>query len=177
MNASHIRYRSRQFWSALGATRLTASDLSPARAVLTDKQMAIFTRLQACEQIHGLRVLQTLQAQGESHPDLMTAALLHDVGKCRLPLRLWERVAIVLGRRFFPERVKHWGSATPSGWRRPFVVAAWHPTWGAEMAREAGASPLAVYLIREHQNQLPAAVPDSLEVHLLSLLQQADNQN
>ncbi len=177
MNASHIRYRARQFWSALGATRLTASDLTPARAVLTAKQIALFTRLQASEQLHGLRVLQTLRVQGESHPDLMTAALLHDVGKSRLPLRLWERVAIVLGNKFFPERVKRWGSAAPRGWRRPFVVAACHPGWGAEMAREAGTSPLAVYLIREHQNELPAAEPDSLEGRLLSLLQKADNQN
>ncbi|MBU0511191.1 MAG: HD domain-containing protein [Chloroflexi bacterium] len=177
MNASHIRYRVRQFWIALGATRLNTSDLEPARAMLTTKQMALFTRLQASEQIHGLRVLQMLRAQGESHPDLMAAALLHDVGKCRLPLRLWERVLIVLGRRFFPERVKRWGNGTPRGWRRPFVVAEWHPRWGAEMAREAGTSPLVVYLIREHQTDLPAEALDSLEGHLLSLLQKADNQN
>ena len=177
MNASHIRYRARQFWYALGTIPLGASDLIPARAVLTTKQMTIFTRLQASEQIHGLRVLQTLRAQGESHPDLITAALLHDVGKSRLPLRLWERVAIVLGKKFFPKRVTHWGSATPRGWRRPFVVAARHPDWGAEMSREAGTSPLAVYLIREHQNGIPSAAPDSNAGHLLLLLQQADDQN
>jgi hypothetical protein len=139
--------------------------------------MALFTRLQPSEQNHGLRVLQTLQNQGENHLDLLVAALLHDVGKTCYPLRIWERVVIVLGKQFFPNRMKQWGRAQTSSWKRPFVVASEHPSWGAELARKASASPLAVYLIREHQNDHPPEASNPLVKRLLSALQVADHQN
>jgi hypothetical protein len=174
---SYIRYRSRQFWEALRTSPLTARDLEPARSVLTDQQLALFTRLQTSEQIHGLRVLQTLQDQGETHPDLLTAALLHDVGKIYHPLHLLERVVIVLVKQTFPDRMKEWGGAQPKGWKRPFAVASQHPAWGADLAQAAGTSPLAVYLIREHQNERSSVATDVVENRLLSALQGADNRN
>jgi hypothetical protein len=139
--------------------------------------MALFTRLQPSEQVHGLRVMQTLQTQGENHPDLLVAALLHDVGKINYPLHLYERVVIVLAKQFFPGPIGIWGRAQPRGWKRPFVVAYEHPQWGAELAQEAGTGPLAVYLIREHQNDIPPQASNTSENHLLSTLQVADNQN
>jgi hypothetical protein len=174
---SRVRYRGRQFWEALRSPPLTAWDLESARSVLADQQLALFTRLQPSEQRHGLRVLQTLQDQGETHPDLLTAALLHDVGKIYHPLHLLERVVIVLVKQTFPDRMKLWGDAQPKGWKRPFAVANQHPSWGADLAQAAGTSPLAVYLIREHQNELSSVAPDLLENRLLSALQDADNQN
>jgi hypothetical protein len=172
-----VRYRSRQFWEALRTAPLTARDLEPARSVLTDQQLALFTGLQTSEQMHGLRVLQTLQDQGETHPDLLVAALLHDVGKTTHPLHLLDRVIIVLVKRTFPERIKLCGRAQPRGWKRAFAVANQHPAWGADLAQAAGASPLAVSLIREHQNDLPYPATDNLENQLLSALQGADDQN
>ena len=50
--------------------------------------MQLFTCLQPSEQIHALRVLHTIQQQGESDPNLHTAALLHDIGKVRAPLAI-----------------------------------------------------------------------------------------
>jgi hypothetical protein len=170
-------YRVRQFLNALRTQPLSESDLAPARSVLTDQQMALFTRLQTSEQAHSLRVLQTLQNQGENHSDLLVAALLHDVGKICHPLRAWERVVIVLGKQYFPDQMQRWGGAQTRGWKRPFVVAVEHPRWGAELAHEAGASPLTVYLIREHQNKSPSKRSNPLENHLLSTLQAADSQN
>jgi hypothetical protein len=170
-------YRVRQFWHALHSKPLTATDLAPARSVLTEPQMALFTRLQTSEQAHSLRVLQALRNQGENHPDMLVAALLHDVGKICHPLRIWEQVVIVFGKQFFPKRMKQWGCTQASGWKRTFVVASEHPLWGAALAQEAGTSPLAIYLIREHQNDLPLEHPDSEENSLLSTLQAADHQN
>jgi len=172
-----IPYRVRQFWSVLNSTHPSDRDLAPARSVLTEQQMALFIRLQPSEQIHSLRVLKTLQDQGETHPDLLTAALLHDVGKIRYPLRIWERVIIVLAKQIFPKRIQTWGRAQPRGWKRSFVVARKHPDWGAELASEAGTTPLAVNLIQNHQDVISTRADKSSVSKLLTTLQKADNQN
>jgi len=106
MKTRDIIYRIRQFWLAASAPTLTSERLGLAQAVLNPLQMALFRQMQASEQVHSLQVLKTLQEQGENHPDLMTAALLHDIGKIRYPLRLWERVFIVLGDSFMPRLTK-----------------------------------------------------------------------
>jgi hypothetical protein len=36
-------------------------------------------------------------------------------------------------------------------WQRPFVVYVHHPEWSAELLAEAGASEMAVWLARHHQ--------------------------
>lgn len=176
-----IGYRARQFWFALTATP-DPNQLAQARQVLSPALMALFQRMQAGEQAHSLAIFCQLCEQNETQEDLLVAALLHDVGKGRYPLRLWERVLIVLARVFVPERVKAWGSGEPRGWKRAFVVAERHPAWGAELAAAAGASPLAVSIIRRHQEPLlPAAVGrgegPSLEDRLLHRLQLLDNES
>ena len=132
-------------------------------------------KMQPNEQAHSLHIFRQLLAEGEESRDLLTAALLHDVGKSRFPLHLWERVLVVLGHTLAPSWVERWGEGEPYGWRRPFVVAVKHPIWGAELASEAGASPLAVSLIRRHQ--APSHKADPLEDGLLEILQRADNKN
>ena len=177
MIISQATYRIRQFWLAWRAEPLTEEALAPARSILSAKQMQLFTRLQPSEQIHALRVLETVQQWGETDTDLQTAALLHDIGKARAPLKLWERVVIVLGKALFRERVKQWGRGQPQGLLRPFVIAEQHPVWGGEMALEVGASPLAVSLIRRHQSPDDFQPINDQENHLLQILQKADHQN
>lgn len=175
INAARVRYRVRQFWQAICAAP-TAEDLQQARELLAHPLMDLFTRMQPSEQAHSLRLYHQLRAQAESDPDLLVAALLHDAGKSRHPLRVWERVAIVLLSALSSKLVAQWGQGAADGWRRPFVVATQHPNWGAEMAAQAGASPLAVALIRRHQERLPG--PDrSVEDRLLAKLQLFDDHN
>lgn len=167
-------YRVWQFWHALTAFP-DAGDLVMASEVLSPALMELFLRLQPSEQEHALGIFRRLTASQEKNPDLLAAALLHDVGKSRYPLHLEERIVIVLAKKLFPKRVKVWGIAQPYGWRRPFVVAEQHPAWGAEMAEAAGATPGVVRLIRRHHEQaLDSTDPGELE--LLKKLQDLDNQ-
>jgi HD superfamily phosphohydrolase len=189
MNPAHWLYRTRQFWLAL-RNQPVQEDFMQAQAVLTRPQMELFLRLQPSEQTHSLSVFRALQAQGEASPDgcnreILVAALLHDVGKSRFSLHLWERVLIVLGRAIFPRQVVRWGRLAGTsrkdhtGLRRAFIVAEQHPLWGAEMAAAAGASPLAITLIRRHQDRLsPTMTVDaSLEERLLRTLQAVDDES
>ena len=180
-------YRVQQFIETFVA-RPTTEGLSLARQILTPQQMMIFNRLQGSEQAHAIRVLQqveeTCQAQGiETPADLRVAALLHDVGKVQVPLRVWERVMIVLGKAILPEMAARWGNqfsnGSPRGVARPFVVAAHHPAWGADLAAEQGTSPRAVSLIRRHQDQIPAQgfQHQTEEDHLLAILQAVDDKS
>jgi len=138
--------------------------------------MSLFNRMHDSEQAHSLRVYNQLLAQGEKDTDLLVAALLHDVGKSRHPLRLYERVVVVLAKALFPEQVKQWGQGDPGGWQRPFVIAEQHPAWGAEMAAQAGASPKAVALIYRHQEKLSGKA-DTHEDQLLLRLQLLDEES
>ncbi len=144
-------------------------------AVLTPSQQQLFRQFTLSDQWHSYRVATMLQEAGHTHHDLLVAALLHDIGKTKAPLSVFERSWIVLVQWFLPNRVEQWGGGEPVGWKRPFVVKMQHPEWSAQMAVQAGSTPLAVSLIRRHQD--PLSEINSEEDHLLQLLQWADDQN
>lgn len=176
-------YRAGQFFRALWV-KPTAVDLEAASQALTPPQFDLFTQLHPSEQAHAIQVYRLVCADPrldtgispQAAGSLATAALLHDIGKNRHPLRLWERVLIVLGKAFFKNQVDQWGTMEPNGLARGFVVAAQHAEWGAELAQSAGTDELALSLIRRHQDPPPAAA-HSLEDVLLGILQQADEQS
>jgi len=173
IKTSRLTYRIHQFRHALRIpTRVVAT--ASIRPYLSEAQLALFRQMQASEQFHAYATLQQLKNLGQSDPDLLTAALLHDIGKIIYPLSAWERAAIVLGKRFFPRSAQRWGEGRPRGFHRPFVVAARHAEWGADLADRAGASRLAVTLIQRHQEPLPVN-PNSREDRLLNALQSADD--
>ncbi len=163
-------YRFRQGVRALAAWFSTVDD-DLARQYLTPDLFVLYRRMRRTERQHSVRVLQELIARGATQPDLLTAALLHDVGKSRTHFFLPEKVLVVLVRAAAPHRMQQWGSGPAQGWRRPFAVSVQHPAWGAEMVAAAGGSPRAVDLIRRHAE--PAADTDPL----LRALQAVDDQN
>ncbi len=164
------RYRVTQF-ARLFTGRLTPRARAEVQTWLAPPLFELFCRMTPAEQYHAYAVRQTLAAQGQADPDLLTAALLHDVGKTRMPLAAWERALIVLGNRFAPRAADAWGRMGGSPpWRRPFVVSRQHPAWGAEMVYAAGGAPRTVELILHHQNNHPLDP-------MLQALQSADNSN
>jgi hypothetical protein len=185
MKVARIPYRVRQFWRA---ARLQPSfrDLNLAQTNLTPAQMELFSRMQPAEQAHSLHVARALIERGETDPDLLKAALLHDVGKICHPLKLWERAWIVLGKAFSPGLARKWGATPQDGaaisfLRRPFIVADQHPDWGAGLALQAGVPALTAELIRKHQirpqaNPAQTGLPPAQD-RLLGLLQSVDDES
>jgi hypothetical protein len=170
-----ITYRASQFFLALFA-RLTPEDTLLIEEHLSPSLIETFQRMSRSDQLHGIRVLRSVCNNGEAHPTLCAAALLHDVGKSRHPFRLWDRIMVVLGTAIIPDAIQRWGNGEPRGWRRAFVVAAQHPLWGAEIIRAAGGSEELATLISRHQ-EIPLEHHESEINHLLLRLQEADGEN
>lgn len=167
-------YRVRQFVRAAGAW-LRPEPLDEIRAHLAPEAARVFAQMPRYDRLHALGVLRTLEEQGHRDPDLLAAALLHDSGKTVRPagtLRLWHRVAVVLARASQPGLLERIGQDTPGSWRQPFYVQVHHASLGAELARQAGCTPVTVDLIRRHEDP-PGATGDAL----LAALQAADSQN
>jgi hypothetical protein len=168
-------YRVRQFASALLA-HVSPEDLREADEVLPPDAQKLFRRMSVSDQRHSLDVIHTLCGQGHTEPELLAAALLHDVGKSAARLYPWHRAIIVLTQRFAPGVLAWLTRGEPRGWRRPFVVHRQHTEIGAEWAAQAGCSPPTVSLIRRHQESLRRA-PQDEEERLLVALQRADGVN
>ncbi|HEX5502425.1 MAG TPA: hypothetical protein VFW96_07355 [Thermomicrobiales bacterium] len=173
--AGRARYRVRQFRRAL-APVVHARDRALAAAVLTPAQHAAFARLPAADRRHAAAVLRLLLAAGARDPDLLVAALLHDLGKVaadgRGRARLPHRVAKVLLERYWPAA---WARASARPRRGPLrgcYLLHHHPALGAARAARLGASPRACALIAAHQDGPP---PPGLE-DALRLLRWADDR-
>lgn len=173
---ARVGYRVRQFGRLVWPQPLTAAEKQKVAAVLSRRQLLLFYEFAPNDQRHSYGVMQTLMAAGETEPSLLVAALLHDIGKICHPVYVWDRVLIVLGEAFLPRQVAVWGAGEVSGWKRPFVIRAQHPAWGADLVQAAGATPLTVRLVARHQDKLPANLT-SHEDKLLARLQWADDQN
>lgn len=154
-------------WSRPVDDTLAASYLSPAL-------LALYRQMSRSDRQHHLRVLRHLLADGHTEPALLVAALLHDVGKTRARFGVFDRILATVVKKIAPQYFAEWGKGEPRGWRRPFVISAQHPAWGAEMLVAAGAEPLAVALTRLHQDDLSQLHELPLKT-LLGYLQAADD--
>ena len=173
---SRITYRIWQSWKNLTAS-LSDQDREAIRQVLSPQEYQLFRRMSEADQAHSFRVYRSLKVSGEVHPDLLTAALLHDVGKSGRFVPVWERTAAVLLKPFLKDSPDSPDEPLPAGLRRAVSLSRRHPDWGADLAQDAGAGPLAVRLIRYHQSTPERFPGNDRERELLVKLIQADNQN
>jgi hypothetical protein len=175
-------YRAQQFFRAVGAALipLNSGAVAEARAALPATAWPLFAAMPRADQRHGLGVWRTLRARGHGAPALTQAALLHDCAKHQGSITLAHRVAVVLLRAFRPSLLAGWAAwpaPGPGGWRQPFWAHAHHPDTGALLAASAGCDPLAVELIRRHQEPSAHRPDDDAVSPLLAALQAADNDN
>lgn len=166
-------YRIKQTVQALAAPFCTVDDDLAAQQ-LTPALYRLYLTMSKNDRQHHLRVYRRLRDTGHENRSLLTAALLHDVGKTRYRFGVIERVLAVAIKTIAPQQFAKWSASEPQGWRRALVVSAMHPEWGAEMVAEVTDDRLAVELIRLHQTPVSEDLPEASRILLLAL-QAADD--
>ncbi|MBA2678389.1 MAG: hypothetical protein H0U76_08360 [Ktedonobacteraceae bacterium] len=162
----NIRYRLGQARQQLGfVAPLSTKDYQEVERWLPAPALALFRTMSQADQQHCLRVCRSLQERGREEPEMLAAALLHDVGKAERRVPFWTRPVIVIVKRLrptwlgrvtvAPEHIEH---AQIPPWRRDLSYAWWHAEVGARLAEQAGLSDRSVLYIRTHHlPQGPAA--------------------
>lgn len=171
-------YNFQQFLGHFLSPPLTPAAQEAVFAHLNPAQQQLFRQFSYGDQWHSYRVMCTLQAAGHTHPDLITAALLHDIGKIKTRFTAFDRSFEALVRKLLPKQAQKWENLSLqqcANWQKPFLVRAQHPHWSGELVNSTAASPLTLNLIRRHQDKLLEILTE--EDQLLAYLQWADDQN
>ena len=153
-------------------------DYDFAAQYLTEEQMVLFKKMSHTEQLHSVNVLRHVLKHNDSVPhDLALGALMHDVGKSRYHLAVWQKTISVLLKRFAPKLAQDLSLEEKlTFWRAPFVVRRYHPQWSATLLAQTNASERAIWLARHHQDNA-----DKWREHphyeLLCKLQTSDDVN
>jgi hypothetical protein len=166
----NVFWRMRQFGHALRSRPDPAVDRELQRLLGSDAQWQLLDCLTPFDRAHHLRVYTWLVESGENDPDLLRAALLHDVGKAdeRGRVNAFHRAIHVLLKRIAPALLER--LAVNDGWfRHGLWLSVFHAEHGASLARAAGASERCCSLIASH------AAPSNDSDPLLMALAAADN--
>lgn len=150
-------------------------DLALARAQLSACEYRAFIALSRADQLHSLRVLNAiLSADSGAPPALRAAALLHDIGKARHPLSVWQKTLAVVTQNIAPRLSRRLSRGRRlSWWRAPFIAQARHAAWGSAILRECGSQEQVIWLVEQHQTEASAHAGHPWQ-GLLRRLQAAD---
>jgi putative nucleotidyltransferase with HDIG domain len=160
-----MRERVRQFRDA--GRQPTDADYALAREHLSPALVELFRAQHPRDIVHSAGTARWLLERGHTDPDLIAAALLHDLGKGHQ--RRMDRVLYVIASNLRLARIL--GAAESRfALRQAVFRSASHSESGAEMLMRSGAPDRVVDLARLHH------VPPGRDP-VLALLQQADAAN
>ena len=160
------RYRVRQFTRGL-RPHLAPDEIEEVRARLSPAELDLFLRAEPRDRRHSFDLYRLLQRETvDVTHDLLTAALLHDVGKG--PLLVWHRVAFVLLNAVAPRLARRLErradllreASVLDRWRDALWRLRHHAALGALLVEAAGSSPRVVELIRRHTEAVPDDDPE-----------------
>lgn len=148
--------RWKQFTASLRCWPDRRADEDLRRLLGDEAQWRLVARLAAFDRRHLLDVHNRLVAAGHSDPELLRAALLHDIGKADERGRVGSphRVVRVLLRRVSPRLSRRIVSISYG-----LFLAEHHAALGASLARDAGVSERCCTLIAQHEQRI-ATVKD-----------------
>jgi hypothetical protein len=170
-----IGYRVGQFLKRLSA-RETAQERAMVAARLPAPMVALYTSMPLGDRMHARCVLETLERSGPPAPELLQAALLHDVGKTDGGLTMLHRI-IVIGVKWLGHGLlDRLAQEDPGSWRYPFYVQLQHAELGARRCAQAGCSDLAVALVRYHEHDDAHMALDARFAAMLTALRDADER-
>ena len=148
-------WRVRQFLHALTAKSDRRVDAELRELLGIDAQWRLLQRLTPFDRAHHLRVHELLVRNGQCDPDLLRAALLHDVGKAdeRGRAHIGHRTLKVLLRVLGSVWLERIATTTGRGPRHGLYLALHHAELGARLVRETGASERCCELIARHEQR------------------------
>lgn len=137
-----------RFFDVLSARALRPAEQAEVAGWLrSDGERAMFWQQPRADQRHGLAAARHVAARAGDRPELVRAALLHDVGKRHARLGVIGRVVASLVRAF---RLRAGGRI------RSYID---HGALAAAELEAAGAEPLVVDYARHHHGARPASIP------------------
>lgn len=151
-------------------------DESLAQEYLSSKELTAFRAMSRAEQLHSVQVLRiVLEQKAQTPRTLAAAALLHDVGKGRYHLAVWQKTFAVLVTALFPSLARSLGRDEGLAlFHAPFTVLAHHANWGGAILRCHGSNPEVVWLVEHHEDN-HERWRDHAYSDLLQRLQSADD--
>lgn len=147
-------HRARRFFQSLFTRAPGADDAAWAAGWLTEREQALFTRMGAVDRAHAVAVGRAVESHyertgGEPPAWVMTAALLHDVGKLVPDLGTYGRVVATLsGWVGGADMADVWADTT--GFTRKVGLYLKYPELGADLLAVAGSDERVVAWAREH---------------------------
>jgi hypothetical protein len=148
-----------------GLRPVLPADLNTVLAeALTPDQRVAFKTLSAYDQTHLYEVYRQLVDQGVTDHNLLTAALLHDLGKSARNgrVRLADRTISVILLKVAPVLLERLARLPAPLWRRGIALSVHHPMLGATWAADLGCSARTCWLIEHHADFPPPDDPDLL---------------
>lgn len=141
------RHLVRRFFDVLLARPLTDREHKVVEALLsTPEEIDLFFNQNDADQRHGLEAASEVALMAPGRPELVRAALLHDIGKQVSGLGVWGRsLASMLAKLHLPVR----------GRLHSYLE---HGPIGADLLERAGVEPIVVAFARSHHARRPESI-------------------